>query len=241
MPYVTLRPSSFVLRLLSALTVLTLLLATAGNLAAAGSAPAGVGAGVAPAASGTPAPGTAAPSGVITSTTALTGTAVLSGTAAVSVTATSAPPTAPPAVTVTLAPPTPTAVYPPIPKTSGVPRFEPGPCNFDLPAGQVEGKDVKCGMLIVHEEHADPESPTIQLAVAILPALATRPQADPIVFNQGGPGYGSIDTYLPLLYNSTFRARRDVILFDQRGTGHSTRRCRAQRSSPKRWPPSTRT
>ena len=158
----------------------------------------------------TPTSGTAAPGEVVT------------GTAAVSTTATAAPPTAPPAVTVTQAQPTPTAVYPPIAMTTGVPRFEAGACDFvDLPGGAVDGKDVKCGQLIVPEEHADPDSPTIQLAVVILPAQALRPQADPIIFNQGGPGFGSIDTYLPLLYKSTFRARRDVILFDQRGTGHS--------------------
>ena len=216
MPTVTLRRSSFVFRLLAASALLALTLSAA-SLTFAG-APAGpnLAATAGPTVTLTPAPGTPAPSGVVT------GTATITGTAAVSPTLTTVPPTAPPAVTVTLAPPTPTAVYPPIAKTSGVPRFEAGACDFiDLPKSAVDGKDIKCGMLIVPEEHADPGSPTIQLAVVILPAQAIRPQADPILFNQGGPGYGSIDTYLPLLYKSTFRARRDVVLFDQRGTGHS--------------------
>jgi len=165
--------------------------------------------------------GAASPTGAagLTAAATLSGTAAIAGTA--TLTGTAAAPTAPPAVTVTLAPPTPTAGYPPIEKTSGVPRFEAGSCEFDLPAGAVDGRDVKCGTLVVYEEHADPSSPTIQLAVAIIPSQAARPAPDPIVFNQGGPGFGSIDTYLPLLLKSPFRARRDLVLFDQRGTGHS--------------------
>src|SRR4029079_19330341 len=57
--------------------------------------------------------------------------------------------------------------------------------------------------------------------VAVLPALSADPAADPIVFNQGGPGFGSIDTYLSLLMKSPLRGRRDLVLYDQRGTGFS--------------------
>ncbi|MEP7358389.1 MAG: alpha/beta hydrolase, partial [Anaerolineales bacterium] len=79
----------------------------------------------------------------------------------------------------------------------------------------------RCGTLFVHEEHADASSPALQLAVAILPALSADPATDPLVFNQGGPGFGSIDTYLSLLMKSPLRARRDLVLYDQRGTGYS--------------------
>ena len=159
---------------------------------------------------------TGSPAGALTPGAPLTGTAP-APTATVAL-------TAPPPVTVTPGPTataTPNAIYPPVAKTTGVPRFEAGPCNFNLPSGAVEGKDVKCGTLIVLEEHADPGSPTLQLAVAIVPSNGSRPLPDPIVFNQGGPGFGSIDTYLPFMLKSPFRGRRDQIAFDQRGTGHS--------------------
>src|SRR5258708_32025458 len=249
MPNAPLRPPSLVARLLIALAFLAAALPVAASGSANPNAGGGAPSETAPAAypgpatapTGYPAPvtpaatsataGTASPTAAASATAAATisGTAAfaatISGTAAIAgtatVTGTAVAPTAPPAVTVTLAPPTATAAYPPVVKTSGVPRFEAGACQFDLPAGAVEGRDVKCGTLVVYEEHADPSSPTIQLAVAIIPAQAARAMPDPIVFNQGGPGFGSIDTYLPLLVKSPFRARRAVVLFDQRGTGHS--------------------
>jgi pimeloyl-ACP methyl ester carboxylesterase len=124
-------------------------------------------------------------------------------------------------LTAPTAPASPTAVYPPVVKTTGVPRFEQGKCGFGLPAGAVEGKDVKCGTLVVYEEHADPSSPTLRLAVAIVPSQNAKPLPDPLVFNQGGPGFGSIDTYLSIMLASPFRGHRDQIAFDQRGTGYS--------------------
>jgi pimeloyl-ACP methyl ester carboxylesterase len=239
MPKPTLRPAkrSFVFRLFIALAFLVAALPVVAGGPANPNAGGGASSETAPAAypgpaTVTPAATSATPGAAVATGTAgfaaaagTTAAATISGTAAIAGTATltgtAAAPTAPPAVTVTLAPPTPTAGYPPVVKTTGVPRFENGPCQFDLPAGAVEGRDVKCGTLVVYEEHADPSSPTIQLAVAIIPSQAARAAPDPIVFNQGGPGFGSIDTYLPLLLKSPFRARRDLVLFDQRGTGHS--------------------
>jgi pimeloyl-ACP methyl ester carboxylesterase len=216
MPKTVLRPSSFVFRLLFGLAFLAV------ALLVAASAPASQNGGGGGSPSDTPPavyPGPVTPA--VANTAAANVGVGPSATAAANVgaspsaagTATAAPPTASPAVTFTAAPP--------IIKTTGVPRFEAGECTFNLPSGVVEGKDVKCGTLVVYEEHADPSSPTIQLAVAILPAQSAKPLPDPMVFNQGGPGFGSIDTYLPILVNSLFRARRDLVLFDQRGTGHS--------------------
>jgi pimeloyl-ACP methyl ester carboxylesterase len=127
------------------------------------------------------------------------------------------------AITATLPPPsrTPVPVTPGIILTTGVPRFEAGPCMFTLPLSAIDANNIKCGYLIVHEEHADPSSPTIRLAVAILPSTGPNPKSDPIVFNQGGPGFGSIDTYVALLVNSPFREKRSLVIFDQRGTGYS--------------------
>lgn len=119
--------------------------------------------------------------------------------------------------------------------------FEPGPCPFPLvpeEAGAlgsvltetgrvVEGRDVQCGTLSVPAHHADPNSRTLKLAVAIIKSTAEAPAPDPLVMLQGGPGGSTIDTYAPLfLLNllpeaNTIRAQRDIVLFDQRGTLYS--------------------
>src|SRR6188474_1402046 len=50
---------------------------------------------------------------------------------------------------------------------SGVPRFEPGLCDF--PAGTLPaGERVDCGFLVVSENRASQSENTIRLAVAIL-------------------------------------------------------------------------
>jgi hypothetical protein len=101
--------------------------------------------------------------------------------------------------------------------------FSPAACMFNIPSGSVEGRDIECGYLTVPLSHADPEGPSIRLAVAIIRSLDSNPKSDPLVIAQGGPGGSTIDTYVsPLLSpNSRIRADRDIILFDQRGTLYS--------------------
>jgi len=102
--------------------------------------------------------------------------------------------------------------------------FEPAPCPFELPPGQVEGETVECGYLVVPEDRADPDTDTIRLAVAIFhpPGGATEP--DPIIYLVGGPG-ASILELLYLSFDKAFApvfvTNRDLILFDQRGVGLS--------------------
>ena len=45
--------------------------------------------------------------------------------------------------------------------------FVEAPCPMALPAGLVEGQDVRCGYVTVPEDHARPADRTIQLAVVI--------------------------------------------------------------------------
>jgi len=105
------------------------------------------------------------------------------------------------------------------------PAFEPGECQFQMPAGQVEGETVDCGYLVVPEERADPDSRSIRLALAIFhpPGGITHP--DPVVYLEGGPGGSPLkllairdfaSSYGPLLAQG-----REVILIDQRGVGRS--------------------
>jgi pimeloyl-ACP methyl ester carboxylesterase len=110
------------------------------------------------------------------------------------------------------------------PSAEPVATFEEASCPFELPAGQVEGETVECGYLVVPEDRANPDSPTIRLAVATFrhPDGAAHP--DPIIYLSGGPGGSGLE----LLYLSfdkafapLFAANRDIIVLDQRGVGLS--------------------
>lgn len=100
--------------------------------------------------------------------------------------------------------------------SDGVPRFEDADCPMDVP----ESETVRCGYLIVPERHANLDGPTIRLAVAILPSLSSTPEPDPVVYLEGGPG-GSALEGVETWATSPLRARRDFILFEQRGTAYS--------------------
>lgn len=87
---------------------------------------------------------------------------------------------------------------------------------------------IECSYVIVPEEHGKDNGKTIKLAVVVLRANGegVAPRQDPIFMLQGGPGGPTIDTYLNLLRNvpiddGALRATRDIVLFDQRGTGKS--------------------
>lgn len=110
------------------------------------------------------------------------------------------------------------------PLAQEVPPFTPVSCaTFEPPAGLVEGQDIECGIVTVPEQHDHPEGPTIELGVVILKSLNPDAPSDPILILQGGPGGSTIETYLLLfMINPTLRQNRDLILFDQRGTTHSS-------------------
>lgn len=111
----------------------------------------------------------------------------------------------------------------PTPVTSGVPRFEGGPCVYDLPKNLVDGQNIVCGYVVVAEQHANPGGKTIKLPVGIIKATGATPAPDPVVLLAGGPGQsGQIfatlaDPQIP--FYSALTTNRDVIFFDQRGTG----------------------
>ena len=86
------------------------------------------------------------------------------------------------------------------------------------------GIKARCGALARPENPGDPDSPDIELRVAVVPALNLSPAADPVVPIAGGPGQGSIEFYAA--YRGAFeslRRNRDILLVDQRGTGESAR------------------
>lgn len=102
-----------------------------------------------------------------------------------------------------------------------IPRFEPTDCHFETEK-PLEGVD--CGELVVWENRQDHEEGTLRLAVAILRSTADDPEPDPLVFLSGGPGDRWVHYTASLMERSLWknlRESRDVIFYDQRGTGYS--------------------
>lgn len=94
------------------------------------------------------------------------------------------------------------------------PVFEAGECPFP------DVQDVSCGTLYVPEDRSDPNSPELELAVAIIAAANGNPAPDPVIYLEGGPG-GSVLLAVEDFLEHPMRNNHDLILLDQRGTGFS--------------------
>ncbi len=83
-------------------------------------------------------------------------------------------------------------------------------------------QDAQCGTLRRPLDPARPDGPQIDLHLVVVPALARQKLPDPVFFFAGGPGQSAI-TLAGTVAQLTSRlaARRDLVLIDQRGTGHS--------------------
>lgn len=97
-----------------------------------------------------------------------------------------------------------------------IPRFEPADCNYPVLADT----DAECGYLVVREDRANPDSPTIRIHVIKYPSTNATPAPDPIIAVPGGPG-ASGDFYAWLFGFSpaaeAWRAERDVYGLETRG------------------------
>jgi pimeloyl-ACP methyl ester carboxylesterase len=105
--------------------------------------------------------------------------------------------------------------------SGAVPRFEQASCPWKLPKGQVEGQTVQCGFAVVPEVHRNPTGPTIKLPVAVFKSTSGTPAPDPIIYLQGGPG-GAVGDFITGFLDENlgmYTAKRDLIVFDQRGIG----------------------
>ena len=104
--------------------------------------------------------------------------------------------------------------------------YEEVDCKFNVPAGM----NVECGCLTVPEKHDDPDGDTIDIHVAVFRTDYHDPEPDPIVYLAGGPGEHALEA-ASLLFEKRFSplmANRDLIIFDQRGTGYSEPRLYCQ-------------
>lgn len=98
--------------------------------------------------------------------------------------------------------------------------FEEADCPFREPSGVT----TDCGYLTVPENYAKPDGAQIRLAIAIVRHPSNNPEPDPIIYLEGGPGGSSLEIlYLTFStrYEPLFEAKRDIIIFDQRGVGYS--------------------
>jgi pimeloyl-ACP methyl ester carboxylesterase len=152
-----------------------------------------------------------------------------------------APTQAPPAVAPTQVPPTAVPTQAPAATEDPASAAEPGalystetvPCPSSLAQGaafaasgaEVEGQTYSCGVVVVPENYDQPDGRTIELFYLKLHSSSKSPEPDPLVYLAGGPGSsGSYElTANPLLYQNIgkIRERRDIIAYDQRGTGFS--------------------
>jgi pimeloyl-ACP methyl ester carboxylesterase len=81
----------------------------------------------------------------------------------------------------------------------------------------------RCGTLRVPEDREHPQSGSIALKVAVVPALNRRSTEAPMFLLAGGPGQSAMQVYVAL--SSAFaRINRNhaIVLLDQRGTGNSS-------------------
>src|SRR6266850_1294237 len=116
----------------------------------------------------------------------------------------------------------------PLPGASPLPSISPSPdilalqeCRLEHPL-RIAAVAARCGILKVPEDPEHPAGASIDLRVAVVPALNRRSAAAPLFLLAGGPGQAATDLYAS--YAGAFaRVNRnhDIVLVDQRGTGRS--------------------
>jgi pimeloyl-ACP methyl ester carboxylesterase len=95
-------------------------------------------------------------------------------------------------------------------------------CRLQHPL-KLDSVAARCGLLKVAEDPANPAGPSIDLSVAVVPALNRRAAAPPLFLLAGGPGQAATDMYVS--YAGAFtriNRNHDIVLVDQRGTGRSS-------------------
>ncbi|HKJ16833.1 MAG TPA: alpha/beta fold hydrolase [Xanthomonadales bacterium] len=102
----------------------------------------------------------------------------------------------------------------------------------------IEGVDelLLCGVYFAPLKRSDPDSGFIPISVIVIPAITGNPKNLAITEHQGGPGRAMLSSayfYMNTEIGKEFRRDRDIVLFDQRGTGESGNLyCHAMREVP---------
>jgi pimeloyl-ACP methyl ester carboxylesterase len=103
------------------------------------------------------------------------------------------------------------------------------PCNIGAAGSGVPTLRAYCTLLAVPEDRAQPQGRQLHLRVAVVRSLAAKPDPDPVVFLDGGPGGAATDDF-PSIAGAFEPLRRshDIVMMDQRGTGASNAlRCKS--------------
>ncbi|GIJ79109.1 TAP-like protein [Micromonospora phaseoli] len=97
---------------------------------------------------------------------------------------------------------------------SPTPDVQWAPCEQDSSA--------LCGTLEVPVDWADPDGPTIELALAKRPATDPAVRRGSLIVNPGGPGGSGVDSALWASYGDELRRHFDIVGFDPRGVARSS-------------------
>ena len=102
----------------------------------------------------------------------------------------------------------------------------PCPRSFTVNDAEVEGQTYECGVLHVPLNYEAPDDGALEITYRIMHSTSLSPAPDPVIYLSGGPSSSALNevTQFPGLYQSlnVARQRRDVIVFDQCGAGHSS-------------------
>jgi pimeloyl-ACP methyl ester carboxylesterase len=90
--------------------------------------------------------------------------------------------------------------------------------------GPATGLELECGSLTVPLDHARPDGPSVELALARSATPDDDEKIGSLVFNPGGPGGSGIEFLQSavLLMPPEISSRFDLVAFDPRGVGSST-------------------
>jgi pimeloyl-ACP methyl ester carboxylesterase len=94
-------------------------------------------------------------------------------------------------------------------------------CRLEHPL-RLSSMPARCGVLKVPEDRTQPGGASIDLNIAVVPALNRRAAAAPLFVLAGGPGQGATAMYTSLAAAfARVNRNHDIVLVDQRGTGKS--------------------
>jgi pimeloyl-ACP methyl ester carboxylesterase len=103
-----------------------------------------------------------------------------------------------------------------------VPAFAETACALPDMSADIAAR-LRCGTVSVPRNYADASAGTFKLAVVVIHPRVQEPQAEPVLFIQGGPGSPLTLHAARIARNesATLAPNRDLILVDQRGAGSS--------------------
>src|SRR4249919_1500533 len=95
--------------------------------------------------------------------------------------------------------------------------FVPSEC-----AGALVAAKVRCGTVTVPEDRSKPDGRQIRLNIIVIPAKQPSKVGQALFELEGGPGLADTNNVgFYLTDGAPYGATRDIVLFDQRGTGRS--------------------